>query len=106
MHGGPAPNECLGPWTADTSLGLLAPLMAYLAYKKIGLRLWGVLIAYICIGAFDYANGLLIAYLSPQTSNPPKMIFGAIGLFFCVQFYAVIPFYPIPKTQMKIRPFS
>ena len=85
MLGGPDPNEWLGPWATDTILGLLAPFIAYLAYKKKGLRLWGALIAYNCIGAFDYANGLLTEYLSPQVSNPPEMIFGAIGLFFCLQ---------------------
>jgi len=47
--------------------------MAYLAYKKTGLRLCGALIAYNCIGAFDYANGLLTVYLSPQVSNPPEI---------------------------------
>lgn len=85
MLGGPDPNEWLGPWATDTILGLLAPFIAYLAYKKKGLRLWGALIAYNCIGAFDYANRLLTEYLSPQVSNPPEMIFGAIGLFFCLQ---------------------
>ena len=85
MFGGPEPNEWIGPWTTDTTLGLLAPLMAYLALKKRGLRLWGALIAYNCIGAFDYANGLLTEYLSPQVLNPPEMIFGGIGLFLCIQ---------------------
>lgn len=85
MLGGSDPNEWLGPWATDTTLGLLAPFIANLAYKKKGLRLWGALIAYNCIGAFDYANGLLTEYLSPQVSNPPEMIFGAIGLFFFLQ---------------------
>jgi len=49
-------------------LGLLAPFIAYLAFMKNGLKLWGALIAYNCIGAFDYANGLLTEYLSPQVS--------------------------------------
>jgi hypothetical protein len=89
MLGGPDPNEWLGPWATDTTLGLLAPLIAYLAYKKTGLKLWGGLIAYNCIGAFDYANGLLTEYLSPQVSNPPEMIFGAIGLFFCIQLVVI-----------------
>jgi hypothetical protein len=66
-------------------LGLLDPFIAYLAYTKTGLRLWGALITCNCIDAFDYANGLLTEYLSHQISNPPEMIFGAIALFFCVQ---------------------
>jgi len=89
MFGGPEPNEWIGPWSTDTTLGLLAPLMAYLAFKKSGLRLWGGLIAYNCIGAFDYANGLLIEYLSPQVLNPPEMIFGGIGLFLCIQLVVI-----------------
>lgn len=89
MFGGLEPNEWIGPWTTDTTLGLLAPLMAYLAFKKTGLKLWGTLIAYNCIGAFDYANGLLIEYLSPQVSNPPEIIFGGISLFFCVQLVVI-----------------
>ncbi|MCH2046838.1 MAG: hypothetical protein MK212_22170 [Saprospiraceae bacterium] len=39
MFGGPEPNEWIGPWTTDTTLGLLAPLMAYLAFKKRGSKL-------------------------------------------------------------------
>jgi hypothetical protein len=31
----------------------------------------------------------LTEYLSPQVSNPPEMIFGAIGLFFCVQLVVI-----------------
>lgn len=89
MFGGPEPNEWIGPWSTDTTLGLLAPLMAFLAFKKTGLRLWGALIAYNCIGAFDYANGLLIEYLSPQVLNPPEMIFGGIGLFLCIQLVVI-----------------
>ena len=89
MFGGPEPNEWIGPWVTDTTLGLLAPLMAYLAFKKTGLKLWGALIAYNCIGAFDYANGLLIEYLSPQTLNPPVMIFGGIGFFLCIQLVVI-----------------
>jgi hypothetical protein len=89
MLGGPDPNEWLGPWVTDTTLGLLAPIIAYLAFKKTGLRLWGALIIYNSIGAFDYASGLLTEYLSPQVSNPPEMIFGAIGLFFCVQLVVI-----------------
>ena len=89
MFGGPEPNEWIGPWSTDTTLGLLAPLMAYLAFKKSGLRLWGGLIAYNCIGAFDYANGLLTEYLSPQVLNPPEMIFGGIGLFLCIQLVVI-----------------
>jgi hypothetical protein len=79
----------LGHGLRDTTLGLLAPLMAYLAFKKTGLKLWGALIAYNCIGAFDYANGLLTEYLSPPVSNPPEIIFGGIGLFFCVQLVVI-----------------
>jgi len=70
-------------------LGLLASLIAYLAFKKNRLRLWGALIAYDCIGAFDYANRLLTEYLSPQVSNTQEMIFGAIGLFFCIQLVVI-----------------
>ena len=89
MFGGPDPNEWFGPWTTDTILGILAPFIAYFVYKKKGLRLWGALIAYNCIGAFDYANGILTQYLSPQVSNPPEMIFGALILFLCIQLVVI-----------------
>ncbi|MFT7056778.1 MAG: hypothetical protein ACJAR3_002421 [Roseivirga sp.] len=56
MLGGPDPNEWLGPWATDTTLGLLAPLMAYLAYKKTGLGLWGALIAYNCMYVFKQSG--------------------------------------------------
>ena len=79
--GGKNPNEWLGPWVTDSIWGLLAPGMAVLAAMAKGNVLWGVLILYNSVGAFDYGNGLLTQYLSPQRDGEftPAQIYGAIG---------------------------
>ncbi len=40
MFDGDNPDAWIGPWVADTILGLTAPLLAYLAWRRIGPRIW------------------------------------------------------------------
>lgn len=69
MFGGPNPDAWIGPWGADTILGALAPLMAWLAWRGQGTRVWGSLIAYNAVGAFDYSHGLLTQLTSKQSRH-------------------------------------
>ena len=85
MFGGPNPDAWIGPWGADTVLGALAPVMAWLAWKGQGLRVWGLLIAYNGVGAFDYAHGLLTQWLEPSVTQPALMIYASIGISLIVQ---------------------
>ncbi len=85
MFGGPNPDAWIGPWGADTILGLLAPLMAWLAWRGTGLRVWGALIAYNAVGAFDYAHGLLTQWLDPMVTQSAAMTYSSIGVSMVVQ---------------------
>ncbi|MEM6610117.1 MAG: hypothetical protein AAF689_16255 [Pseudomonadota bacterium] len=85
MFGGPNPDAWIGPWGADTVLGALAPLMAWLAWKGTGLRVWGLLIAYNAVGAFDYSHGLLTQWLEPTVTQSAALTYGSIGISFIVQ---------------------
>lgn len=83
--GGPNPDAWVEPWGADTVLGALAPVMAWLAWKGQGLRVWGLLIAYNSVGAFDYAHGLLTQWLEPTVTQSAAMTYGSIGISLIVQ---------------------
>ena len=85
MFGGPNPDAWIGPWGADTVLGLLAPVMAWLAWRGAGARVWGLLIAYNAVGAFDYANGLLTQWLEPTVTQSAALTYGSIGVSMVVQ---------------------
>ncbi len=89
MFGGPEVNEWVGPWTTDVILGALAPVMAYLAFTKRGPRIWGLLIAYNCVGDFDYAMGFVTQILNPQVLADGQTILTAIGVAFCLQFLVI-----------------
>lgn len=89
MFGGPNPNAWIGPWGADTVLGLLAPLMAWLAWRGTGLRVWGALIAYNAVGAFDYSHGLLTQWLEPTVTQSAALTFGSIGVSLVVQLFVI-----------------
>ena len=50
---------------------------------KVGTKVWGALVAYTVIGAFDYAHGLVTQWIHPQNANS-TVTYGAIG-FLMVQ---------------------
>ncbi|MEO1748802.1 MAG: hypothetical protein AAFR27_09350 [Pseudomonadota bacterium] len=89
MFGGPNPDAWIGPWGADTVLGLFAPLMAWLAWRGDGLRVWGALIAYNSVGAFDYAHGLLTQWLEPTVTQPAALTYSSIGVSLVVQLVVI-----------------
>jgi hypothetical protein len=81
MFGGVNPDEWFGPWVTDSTMGCLVPVVVGIASFGKGRVLWGILVGYNCIGAFDYANGLMVQYMSPQADGqfPPTAIYGSIG---------------------------
>lgn len=90
MFDGDEPDAWFAPWVSDTALGLLVPLMVYLALRKTGPRVWGALIAYNVMGAFDYSHGLLTQWTDPQVAASSATIYGAIGFFLVVQLFVVV----------------
>ena len=94
MFGGIQPDSWLIPWISDSIFGILAPLMAYFAYKKMGIKVWGMLLIYNGLGAFDYIFGFAAQWSYPFISNSiigsPGMIYGTLVVFFTVQLTAII----------------
>ena len=70
MFDGNLSNAWTGPFFADVALGVMAPFVAYLAWKKVGKRLWGFLVVYNAVGAFDYLQGLVVSIHSPDPALP------------------------------------
>ena len=91
MLGGINPDGWLAPWVSDAILGVMAPIMAYVAYRSRGIKLWGFLVAYNAVGAFDYAHGLVTQWVDPlQTEiHTNAMTYGSIGLSMVVQLVVV-----------------
>jgi len=91
MFGGIAPNGWLGPWTSDFAIGLLVPVMVYLALKVRGIRIWGLLVIYNAVGAFDYSQGLITQFVSPMPEEMASQItvYLGIGVFMVFQLAAL-----------------
>ena len=55
--------------------------MAALAATQTGIVMWGILIIYNSIGAFDYAEGVVTQMLHPQKDGefPVAAIYSSIG---------------------------
>ena len=89
MYGGENPDAWFAPWISDTIIGLLAPIMIYLTIKRTGIMVWGTLIAYNAIGAFDYVHGLMVQWTDPLIPNglmgTPELTYGSIGFSLLVQ---------------------
>ena len=91
MFGGIAPDGWFGPWLSDTIIGFLLPAMLYLFWTRRSIRVWGVLVLYNAIGAFDYSQGLLTQAISPMPSEmaAPATVYLGIGLFMLFQLIAL-----------------
>ena len=68
MFGGPNPDGWLTPWGVDTVLGILTPFVIFATLKLQGPKTWGLLLAFNCVGATDYAEGLLAQYQHPAVT--------------------------------------
>ena len=99
MFGGPNPDAWIGPWGADTILGALAPLMAWLAWRGQGTRVWGLLIAYNAVGAFDYSHGLLTQWLEPTMTQSAALTYGSIGMSLIVQLVVLLLLFRAPVAS-------
>jgi hypothetical protein len=89
--GGTAPDAWLVPWVSDSLFGLLVPVIVILLLRRTTLRIWGALVAYNALGAFDYSIGLATQWQQPlpaEMASPP-MVFGGIGLFMLFQLIAL-----------------
>ncbi|MEZ5800090.1 MAG: hypothetical protein R3D29_05995 [Nitratireductor sp.] len=91
MFGGPAPDGWFGPWLSDTIIGFLLPVMLYLFWRQRGTTVWGILVAYNAVGAFDYSQGLITQIISPMPVEmaAPSTVYAGIGLFMLAQIVAL-----------------
>lgn len=91
MYGGIAPDAWFAPWLSDAILGLLLPLMLWLFWTKRGVRVWGVLVLYNAVGAFDYATGLATQWIHPMPAEMASATtaYVGIGLFMVFQLAAL-----------------
>jgi len=91
MCGGPAPDGWFGPWLSDTIIGFILPVMLYLFWTRRGVAVWGTLVAYNAVGAFDYSQGLITQAISPMPVEMASaaMVYTGIGLFMCLQLVAL-----------------
>ena len=89
MFGGVNPDAWFAPWISDTILGALVPLVVFLVLRRRGIVVWGMLLVYNAIGAFDYAHGLLTQWTDPLVPNgmlgTPGLTYGSIGFSLFVQ---------------------
>jgi hypothetical protein len=94
MLGGIQSNSWLGPWVGDTVFGILTPIMAYFAFKKNGIKVWGMLLVFNALGAFDYLFGFTAQFNSPFIAEgavgAPEMIYGTLVAFFTFQVTTII----------------
>jgi len=91
MFGGVAPDGWFGPWLSDSILGFLAPVMIFVFLTRRGIRVWGALVLYNAIGAFDYSQGLITQYVSPMPAEmaAPMTVYAGIGFFMALQLSAL-----------------
>ncbi|MEO0328529.1 MAG: hypothetical protein AAF217_08005 [Pseudomonadota bacterium] len=70
--------------------------MVYIFWTRRGLRVWGTLVVYNALGAFDYSTGLLTQYFHPMPVEmaSPSAVYIGIGLFMMFQIIVLIfPFW-------------
>lgn len=91
MFGGPAPDGWFGPWLSDFILGLLVLPMVFLFWTGRGIRVWGLLVVYNAVGAFDYSQGLITQTISPMPESMASgaTVYAGIGVFMGFQLIAL-----------------
>lgn len=91
MFGGIAPNGWFGPWLSDAILGVLVPVMVFLFLARRGIRIWGALVLYNAVGAFDYSQGLITQYVSPMPAEMASAttVYAGIGVSMTLQLIAL-----------------
>jgi hypothetical protein len=91
MFGGIAPDGWFGPWLSDTIIGFAVPVMLYLFWTRRSVAVWGTLVAYNAVGAFDYSQGLITQAISPMPVEMASAatVYLGIGLFMVAQLVAL-----------------
>jgi hypothetical protein len=91
MFGGPAPDGWFGPWLSDTIIGFLLPVILYMFWIRRSVAVWGTLVAYNAVGAFDYSQGLITQAISPMPVEMASAatVYIGIGVFMCFQLLAL-----------------
>lgn len=92
MFGGIAPNGWFGPWLSDTIIGFVVPVMLYLFWTRRSVAVWGVLVAYNAVGAFDYSQGLITQAISPMPVEMASAatVYLGISLFMVAQLVVLV----------------
>ncbi|MGB3496030.1 MAG: hypothetical protein WBA57_25095 [Elainellaceae cyanobacterium] len=92
MFGGISPDAWLGPWVSDAILGVLLPIMVYFTLRGSGVKLWGLLVLYNAVGAFDYSQGLATQWLSPLPSAiaSSTLVYGVLSVTLSLQLVALL----------------
>ncbi|NJO33697.1 MAG: hypothetical protein HC869_11695 [Rhodospirillales bacterium] len=91
MFGGLAPDGWFGPWLSDTIIGFGVPVMLYLFWSRRSVAVWGTLVGYNALGAFDYSKGLITQAISPMPVEMASAatVYVRIGLFMVAQIVAL-----------------
>lgn len=87
MFDGATPDAWIAPWVSDTILGLLVPVMVLLAWRRTGPVVWGALVAYNAVGAFDYVHGLATQWIHPLDNA--ALTYGSITFFLVLQIIVI-----------------
>ncbi len=92
MFSGPAADAWFAPWLSDAIFGFLVPVMVFLFLKRRGTKIWGALVVYNALGAFDYANGLTAQWIAPMPVEMASAttVYVGIGLFMLFQLIALV----------------
>ncbi|ETX12838.1 hypothetical protein OCH239_15735 [Roseivivax halodurans JCM 10272] len=87
IFGGSAPDGWFGPWLSDTIIGFAVPVMLYLFWTRRSVAMWGALVSYNAVGAFDYSQGLITQAISPMPAEMASAtaVYLGIGLFMVAQ---------------------
>ena len=91
MYGGPSPDAWFAPWLSDAILGFMLPVMLWLLWARRGVRVWGALVVYNAVGAFDYSSGLATQWHAPMPAEMASAgtVYGGIGFFIMCQLIAL-----------------
>lgn len=91
MFGGIAPDAWFAPWLSDAILGLMVPALVTLFWRGRGIAVWGALVIYNALGAFDYATGLATQWTSPMPTEMASAttVYLGIGVFMACQLIAL-----------------
>lgn len=105
MFGGPAPDAWLPPWFSDALLGFLMPIMVFLLLKRTGPGIWGALLIYNALGAFDYMHGLATQWISPMPTEmaDPLSVYLGIGVFLSCQLTVLVMLFRSDVIEHFVR---